>query len=448
MTIPNTEQLLFQIQQALDRDDIDSAIKMLESLRPYDQAHLVGELEPQNQDTLMQRLEIGDAADILEKLEDEEAAELAQRLPSEMLATIADEMEPDEAADLLDDLPDEQADAVLAFMTSANEIRPLMPYPDDTAGGLMTTDYLALTTQMTVFEALALVRQWDVDSDMVHYLFVVENKKLRGVVPLRRLIYADTRTQIENLIDPDVISVTVDADQEECARLISYYDLLALPVVDSERQLLGIIAVDDVVDVLVDEATEDIQRLGGGQPLAQAYLNTKVSIVAKARIGWLMLLFLTESLTGTVLRFFEEELASVVALTFFIPLLIGTGGNAGTQTTSTIIRAIAIGEINLSDGIRALWHELRVGLILGVGMAAVAYVRALTWGSETSLAITVSVAILAIVIWANALGAVLPLLATRFKVDPTVVSGPVMSTLVDATGLFIYFSIAKLIMRL
>jgi magnesium transporter len=168
----------------------------------------------------------------------------------------------------------------------------------------------------------------------------------------------------------------------------------------------------------------------------------------RKRINWLLLLFLTESLTGTVLRFFEGELKSVVALTFFVPLLIGTGGNAGSQTTSTIIRALAVGEINWSDALHAFWHELRVGLLLGAGMALVAYVRALTWGSSRELAITVSLAILTIVVWANALGALLPLIATRLKIDPTVVSGPVMSTLVDATGLFIYFTIARIVIGL
>jgi magnesium transporter len=226
------------------------------------------------------------------------------------------------------------------------------------------------------------------------------------------------------------------------------YDLLALPVVNGNNRLLGVITIDDVVDVLEEEATEDIQRLGGAQPLDQPYLTTRISLVTRKRIGWLLLLFLTESLTGTVLRHFEGELQSVVALAFFVPLLIGTGGNAGSQTTSTIIRALAVGDIDLGDALRSFWHELRVGILLGVGMAAIAYLRALTWGSDQGLALTVSLAIFTIVIWANALGAMLPILAARLKIDPTVVSGPVMSTLVDATGLFIYFTVARLIMGL
>jgi magnesium transporter len=249
-------------------------------------------------------------------------------------------------------------------------------------------------------------------------------------------------------MDPEVISVPAGTDQEEVARIMSHYDLLALPVINGNRKLLGVITIDDVVDVLEDEATEDIQRFGGAEPLTEPYLRTRIFSIARKRIGWLLLLFVTESLTGTVLRHFETELQTVVALAFFVPLLIGTGGNAGSQTTSTIIRAIALGEVEIRDALRALWHEFSVGLALGLGMSVVAYLRALAWGSSQGLALTVSVSILVIVIWANTLGALLPLLAARLKIDPTVVSGPVMSTLVDATGLFIYFTIAGLVIGL
>jgi magnesium transporter len=212
--------------------------------------------------------------------------------------------------------------------------------------------------------------------------------------------------------------------------------------------LLGIITIDDVVDVLEDEATEDIQRMGGAQPLDQPYLETGVFQIAKKRVGWLMLLFITEMLTGTVLRHFQDELQVVVALSFFVPLLIGTGGNAGSQTTSTIIRALAVGDVTLKDALHALWHELRTGLLLGLAMSVIAFFRALTWGTTIPLAETVSLTIFVIVVWANVLGAVLPLLAARVGIDPPIVSGPVMSTLVDATGLFIYFSIARILLGL
>jgi magnesium transporter len=313
----------------------------------------------------------------------------------------------------------------------------------------MTSEFLALRRRMTAAEALAAIRAWKPDTEAIYHLFVVDAQdRLAGVVSLRQIIIASPDTVMADIMNPEVISVSAGVDQEECAQLMSHYDLLALPVIDAERRLLGVVTIDDVVDVLVDEATEDIHRMGGAQPLGRSYLESSILLVTRKRINWLLLLFLTESLTGTVLRFFEGELKSVVALTFFVPLLIGTGGNAGSQTTSTIIRALAVGEINWSDAMHAFWHELRVGLLLGVGMALVAYIRALTWGSSRELAITVSLAILTIVVWANALGSLLPLIATRLKIDPTVVSGPVMSTLVDATGLFIYFTIARIVIGL
>ena len=366
------------------------------------------------------------------------------------VARIVDKMEPDEAADLLGDMPPHQARAVLEELEEPEEVRPLPIRPDDSAGGLMTSEFLALRPRMTAGEALDAVRKWNPDAEAFYYLFVVDqSQKLTGVVGLRQLITAQLDTPIGKLMDTNVLSVKAGTDQEECARILSHYDLLALPVVDDNNKLLGIITIDDVVDVLEDEATEDIQRMGGALPLDQPYLETGVFEIAKKRVGWLMLLFVTEMLTGTVLRHFQDELQVVVALSFFVPLLIGTGGNAGSQTTSTIIRALAVGDVSLKDAFYALWHELRTGLLLGLVMAGIAFIRALTWGSGMPLAITAaSLTIFIIVIWANVLGAILPLLAVKLGIDPPIVSGPVMSTLVDATGLFIYFTIARILLGL
>lgn len=310
----------------------------------------------------------------------------------------------------------------------------------------MTSEYLALRRRMTAAEALQAIRVWNPEAESIYYFYVVDAYgHLVGVLTLRELVMADPLSPLNDIMETEVISVVAGTDQEEVARLTSRYGLLALPVVDAENRLIGVITVDDVLGVLEAEATEDIQRMGGAQPLERPYLDTPVLSVTQKRIGWLLLLFVTESLTGSVLRHFEEEIQAVVALSFFIPLLIGTGGNAGSQTTSTIIRALAVGDISVRDAFHALWHELRAGLLLGLGMSVVAYFRALMWGTTSQLAITVAVSILAIVVWANMLGALLPLLAARLKIDPTVVSGPAMSTLVDATGLFIYFTIARII---
>lgn len=443
----NIEQALARLKLYLQQYDWDSAVDLIKSLRPADQADLFSELDSAVQDALLRQLDIADAADILEKLDDPEAAELAQRLPADALAVIADEMEPDEAADLLDDLTDDYAADVLSSMESAEEVRPLMPYPDDTAGGLMTTDFVALDRKMTVTQALSQVRHWDVDSDVVYYLFVVERgATLCGVVALRRLVFADPTALVEDLMDTDVLSVSADVDQEECAHLISRYDLLAMPIIDDSRRLLGIVTVDDVVDVLVNEASEDIHRMGAIEPLDERYLSASLFTLARKRGVWLLLLFVAETLTGSVLRHFEQELATVVALAFFIPLLIGTGGNAGSQAATTVIRAMALGEVRFRDLWKVLRKEIILGLILGFFIAAVGFLRALTWGSDPSLSITVGGTILVVILWANIVGSAIPLFARRIGIDPTVLSAPFVTTLVDATGLFIYFTIAKLIL--
>lgn len=445
----NLEEILAQVRQSLETQNVSQAVAIIEQFYPPDQAELISELTDLAQQRLLPQMRPDEVADILAEMDEMEAAELVAHLPTLAASRIVDEMEPDEAVDVLGSMEPEMAQAVLAGMEDAEDIRPLLLHPDDTAGGLMTSEFLALRRRMTRDDALQALHDWQPDNDDLNYLFVVDGqKRLCGAVSLRQLIIADPDTPLINIMDPEVIYVPLGTDQEECARLMSRYHLLALPVVDEEGLLVGVITIDDVVDVLEDEATEDIQRLGATEPLDRPYLDTPVLGVARRRIGWLLLLFLTETLTGSVLRHFEVELQAVVALSFFIPLLIGTGGNAGSQTTSTIIRAIALGEFDSKGVLRPLWHELRIGLLLGLVMGVVAYGRALLWGTNSGVALTVSLAIFAIVVWANSLGAVLPLLARRLRIDPTVVSGPAMSTLVDATGLFIYMTIAGVILGL
>jgi magnesium transporter len=446
---PILNHVLIQLQAALERDDLVGAANIIEALYPPDQAELFAELDEEDQVALLPRLDPADSADILEELDDEDAAELVAALPTATAIRIVDEMEPDEAADLLGDLEPEQARAVLAGLDDPDEIHPLLLHPDDSAGGLMTSEFLALRRRMTAAEALQAIHDWQPNKETSYYLYVVDrNLQLCGVVNMRQLIVAAPQAILMDIMNVEVISVPAGTDQEECARLMARYDLETLPVVDEHNVMLGVITIDDVIDVLEEETTEDIQRLGGAEPLERSYLSTGVLTITRKRISWLLLLFITESLTGTVLRHFENELQSAVALAFFVPLLIGTGGNAGSQTTSTVIRALAVGDIHLRDAWWAFWHELRTGALLGLCMGVVAYIRALSWATGQPLALTVSIAIFAIVVWANTLGSLLPLLAAKFKIDPTVVSGPAMSTLVDATGLFIYFTIAGIILGL
>ncbi|MFZ0548272.1 MAG: magnesium transporter [Candidatus Promineifilaceae bacterium] len=443
------EDRLKQLQDALEANNIEAALAVLAEIQVPDQAELVDELDPEAQVLLLPELQPADSADILEEMDETRAAELVASLPHAAAVRILDEMEPDEAADLLGDLEPDQARTFLARLEDAAEIRPLLLHPDDSAGGLMTSEYLALRRRTTAADALAAVRDWQPKTNRLSDLFVIDRDGLLcGVVSLLQLVMAKPADLVMDLMDPEPTWAAVGSDQETVARLFTRYDLLALPVVNDAHKLVGVITIDDVIDVLEDEATEDIQRLGGAEPLERPYLDTPVFSIARKRVGWLLLLFLTESLTGSVLRLFEGELQAVVALSFFIPLLIGTGGNAGSQTTSTIIRALAVGDIRLRDAVASFWHELRIGLLLAVIMAGIAYGRALLWGTTPALAMAVAISILTIILWANSLGALLPLGAAALKLDPTVVSGPAMSTLVDATGLFIYFTVARIIIGL
>ena len=443
------EDVLAQMRDALESNDLNTASLLLEALRPADQADVFWDLDDDEQTALLPEINPADAADIFEELYDEDAAELAVQLPIATLVRIVDEMEPDEAADLLDDLDPKQADIILAQIEAGHQIKPLINFPDDTAGGLMTSAFIALQRRMTAGQAIAAIRTWHPDEETIYYLFVTDRlHRLVGMINLRQIIVATPNTPIAEFMDTSVVSVTADTDQEDCAELMQRYDLLALPVVDADRHLLGIITIDDLVDVIQSEASEDIQRLGGSEPLDRAYLDTGIFSITRKRIVWLLVLFGTATLTGWVMDAYQAVLEAAVVLTIFIPMLIGTGGNAGSQTTSTIIRALAVGDVEWVDAFRVWLHELAVGATLGMIMGVIAYFLALTWVSDPQVALTVAISIFAIVVWATSAGSLLPLIADRIKIDPTVVSGPVMSTIVDATGLLIYFNVANIVLNI
>jgi len=432
----------------LERDEVRKAQIILQALLPIDQADIFSDLDENDQRQLLQGLPAESIANILEKLEDEEVAEVATWLPPEQLADILDEMEPDEAADLLGDLQPHAASEILELMEDSEEIRPLLLHPDETAGGLMTSEYMALGRQMWAQTALEAIRDWKSEREYLYYFVVNRNGVLLGVVSLLQLIKAAPKAEVQTFMDRDLITASVRADQEECARLMSRYDLTSLPVVDDDNKLIGVITIDDVVDVLEEEATEDIQRLGGSAPLEKPYLLTSTWEVVRSRIVWLLVLFVTSMLTSNVLELFEDTLDKVVALAFFIPMLIGTGGNAGSQTTATVIRALGVGEVDKKDSFRVLWHEIRSGLLLGFLIGLAGLVRIYVFEGNLLLGVTVAVSLAMVVLWSNSVGSLLPIFASRIGIDPALISGPLMSTLVDATGLFIYLTVAKWILRL
>jgi magnesium transporter len=437
---------LQDVRQALDERDITRAVRLLHKLLPPDQADVFEELDIEQQQELLPRLRLPEAADIMEELEDEDAALLARQLSPAALARILDQMEPDEAADLLGDLDSALSAAALARMEEADEVRPLLVHPDESAGGRMTTEFLAFREHMTVRQALLAMRRAEGRILEVPRLFVVDlERHLVGAVDLYILLRADPNTTLGELVEREIVTVHAEDDQEVAARLMLRYDLPAVPVVDESNRLVGVITADDLAQVLEEEATEDIQRFGGAEPLGHSYLGSSIAAAIRARAGWLVVLLLATALAGTVMGLYEELLGEVIVLTFFVPMIMATGGNAGSQTIANVVRAQAVGDVGMGDTLRVLWREVRSGLILGLLLGVCAFAVALAWGTPL-LALTVALSIGAVSVWGNVLGAALPLITMRINQDPALVSGPLLMTIIDVTGLFIYFSIARLVL--
>jgi magnesium transporter len=449
--------------QQLTTDDVRSRLEdALAAGREKDVAALVPRLPNEEIERLLPELDarrlgvlfrvMGDEwlADIVRELDPGIAARLLVRLSDPQAADVLEEMPPDDAADVVGEIPESEREDVLREMRreEAADIRELLEYPPETAGGRMTPLFLALREGMTVDEALQYLRSLG-EPNAGYYVYVTDDAgRLAGVITLRDLVLAAPGRRIAEITRRDVVAIDANDDQEHAARMLRERGFLALPVVGPDRRLLGIITADDVAEVIEEEASEDIERLGGSQPLEEPYLTATVWHLFRKRILWLLALFAAEAYTGNVLRFYEGELARVVALSFFIPLLIGTGGNTGTQVVTTLVRALAVGEVGLRDIFRVFVRELEVGLVLATAMAAAAYLRAYILGVGPGIGEVVALTAFCVVVWAAVVASVLPLILARLRLDPAVVSGPLIATLVDGTGLVIYFTIAKFVLGL
>lgn len=442
--------LLADVQSLIEGEDTEKLRELLLTVHPADIAAVLDELELAQAVVVFRLLPVSIASEVLDETGSFVRQALLRELDDEYLADLLDELPVDDAVEFLEEVPEEVADHLLSLMQpeEAQEARELLRYEEDTAGRLMAREVVALRRYWTVSQTLDYLRSLT-EAETLQYLYVVDRlDRLIGVVPLRNLIMAQPETTIDKLMSEDVVSVPVSIDQEELADLVSRYDYNAIPVVDSRRRLLGVVTVDDVLDIVEEEATEDIQRLGGSQPLDLPYFSASIRQVFLKRVGWLLLLFVGATLTGTVTRLYEEQLAMAIALTYFTPMLIGTGGNAGSQTVATIIRAITLGEVRLSSLWAALRREVAIGLLLGMVLGALGFARAILWETGLDVALVVTITLPIVVIWANTTATVVPIVAEHFKIDPTVISGPMITTIVDATGLLIYFQLATFILGL
>ncbi|MBM4371903.1 MAG: magnesium transporter [Deltaproteobacteria bacterium] len=445
----NRSTLLFDATQRLLRRGAFPHLKrIIAKTHPADLAHLLGRFDEDQQVQLFGLLtDLEARAQVLAELGDEDAGTILQRIPRAQAVEILREMDNDDVADLLGALPEAVSQELLAQMTGEDsfEVEGLLRYSEDTAGGIMTPEFVGLPETATVGQAIELVRHKR-DVEMAFYVYVVNSLgQLVGVLSLRKLVVSDDGTLLKDVMEPGVVSVRTDTDQEEVARIVARYNLLAIPVVDDRNTLLGIVTVDDVIDVLKDEATEDILKMAGaGQELVD---SASVGSSIRTRWPWLMVAFFAEILGVVVVAPFGAPLEAHYYMAFFIPIIIAMGGNVGTQSATIIVRSLATGHLIPREVREAYWRELRVALLLGVIYGALA--GGAGWilsGWSPGFGITVAVSMVAAMIIAVTVGALLPLFFARIRIDPAVATGPFVTSAVDVLGLLSYFLIASVIL--
>lgn len=442
------------------RTDPDGLHDALEDFHPEDIAEIVEDLDLELTIELITKLPDDFSADVLERLPGELQTDILERLSRREAAEILIEMSPDDIVDVVQEVRDEDeklADDLLAHLEEADpevaeDVRELSAYPEDVAGGLMTTDYISLSPGRKVWQAIEEVRRLSQEEEVetIYYIYVVFGSKLVGVVSLRELILTDTAQQLGDIMSENVVAVRDTDDQELVAAAIAKYDFTALPVLDEHGNMLGLVTVDDVVDVVIEEATEDAHKMGAVEALDEGYFETGVVEMFRSRVFWLSLLFIGGFLTASVMESFATQLSTAITLAVFVPLIISSGGNSGSQSAALIIRALALGEVKPADWGRVLGRELVVSLALGLVLGVLGFARAYFAGGPAddpvTLGLAVSLSTLGVVMVGSLCGSLLPLAIQRVGLDPAVSSTPFIASLVDVVGLLIYLYVAGAIL--
>jgi magnesium transporter len=436
------ENIVVQIRSALENEDFKEAIETFLEPVPGDQVEVFNLLEDEEQSTLLEHLNIEATADLFDRLEDSETLEAAEGLPIDRLADILEEMQPDEAADLLGDLPPEQASLALEEMEDIEDVLPLLEFPDQTAGGRMTTAYISVRRQTTSGMTIEFLRHVQPDDEVPYYIFVTDmDNCLVGVVGLRELVVADPEITIEKIMDSEVIYVNQNMDQEIVAQVMTRYDLSALPVVNDQQRLVGVITHDDILDVLAEEATEDVYRLASvGDTELEPESNIREHL--KGRLPWLYVNTITAMFAAWVISNFEGIIAQVAVLAVFQSVVAGLGGNASTQTIALIIRAIAIGKLAPNRLFHVLGREFLVAILQGFSVALVVGLGVYFWRGNIYLAIVLGAAIIGNLIVAGIVGTLIPLGLKALKQDPAMASPVLVTACTDSLGFLIFLSLA------
>jgi len=454
-----SSELLEKLKVVVENHDAESGKFILHDLFPADIAETLNHLSFEEAAYLYQLLEEETASAVLIELREELREEILATLSTKEIAEQIDNLASDDAADVINELPEEIQDEVLSHIEDheqAGDIADLMNYAEGTAGSLMAKELVSIYYYDSVSTCIEEIRRQAEDVKVMYAIYVINEKdQLIGMLSLKKLLIAHPIARIEEIYDKDVIKVSTNTSTEEVAEIIQKYDLVVLPVVDNLGRLVGRITIDDVVDVIREEETDDAHKMGGIEKLDESYMATSYLGLIKKRAGWLVILFIGESLTATAMGFFENQLAKAVMLALFVPLIISSGGNTGSQASTLIVRALALGEITFRDWWRILKKELAVGLTLGIILGIVGFLRVAVWASFidvygqhwVAVGITVGLTLVGVVLWGNLAGSLFPIFLKRAKLDPAVCSAPFVATLVDVTGLIIYFSIATIVLK-
>lgn len=445
------EKFLASLDKLFERKQFKSLKELMAVMEAADVAEILAEKTPTERVFLFRLLHKDQAIEVFEFMEGAEREELLSSFTDSEAASIIEEMSDDDRTALFDELPAKTVKKLLSHLSPKERglANTLLNYPPDSAGHIMTTEFIDLKERMTASQAIDRIRATAGKKETIYTSFVVApDRRLRGTVQLEDLILAAPDVPITDIMDTNPVFVSTSDDREETARTMSRYDLQALPVVDSEERLVGIVTFDDILDVIQDEATEDFERMAGIQPVDENYLEAGVLTLSRKRLTWLLVCIVTQLFSTTILEHYTFALESVVALAFFIPLLIDTGGNTGTQASTLVIRGLTVGEIEEADLGHVLLKESLSGLLLGTVLALLASLRAWTMGTGPGVALTVAISVVGVVMLGNLVGAFLPFAAKKMKADPAVMSGPLITTVVDVLGLLLYLEVARRLLGL
>lgn len=448
-----------ELTELLDRRDMKRLQQRLEDMQEFDVAEFLSEIGDNRMPMVFRLLSKETAAEVFANFDAPEQEQVINSITDSELSGILEELYVDDAVDMMEELPANVVKRVMRTATPETRklINQYLHYPENSAGSIMTAEFIDLKKYMSVRESIARIRRIGEDKETIYICFVTSaDRKLEGIVTVKDLLLAEDDTVIENLMDTNVIFATTTEDQESVAEKISDYDLMAIPVVDLEGRLVGIVTVDDVIDVMEEETTEDFEIMAGMTPSDKPYSRTGTLEMWKNRIPWLMFLMLSATFTSMILTKFEDMLAVQAGLVSFIPMLMGTGGNSGAQASTAVIRSLSLGDTEPKDAFRVMWKEWRVAAICGITLAAVNFVKMLLLDGmllhndsvTIAVAATVSVSIVFIVMFAKVVGSMLPIIAEKVGVDPAVMANPLISTVTDAVSLLIYINVARLILHI